>query len=78
MITAALIKTSGKTVRMLGGAIAGAVYSMVIFLPQLNFFITVFGKLLASAVIILISFGFRRAVVFIKSLACFYFSNMVF
>lgn len=78
MITKTLTKSTAKTIRMLLGAFAGAVYSLVIFLPELNFFVTLAGKLAASALIVFIAAGFGRLSVFIKTLLCFYFSNMIF
>lgn len=77
-VTKLLMKDSAKTYRMLLGALAGAVYSLVIFAPDLSFLLTVFGRILISALIIFITFGFKRLVPYLKALACFYFSNMLF
>ena len=77
-VTKLLTKATVKTYRMLLGAVAGAVYSLVIFAPDLSFLLTLFGRILISVLIILITFGFKRLVPYLKSLACFYFSNMLF
>lgn len=78
MLTKALIKTTAKAYRLLLGALIGGLYSLIIFAPSLGIFSTVFGRLLISLIIVLTAFGFKRAAVFFKTAACFYFSNLIF
>lgn len=78
MLTRSLVKFTSKTGRLLVGALIGGVYSLVILAPNLNFFVSLFGKLLASILIVAVSFNCKRLIVFFKTLACFYFSNMLF
>lgn len=78
LLTKSLIKFTSKTGRLLIGALIGGVYSLVILLPDLNFFVSLFGKLLVSLLIVASSFDIKRLTVFFKTLACFYFSNMLF
>lgn len=78
MLTKSLIKTMAKTYRMLLGAFIGGLYSLIIFAPSLGVFSTVFGKLLVSFIIVPAAFGFKRLTVFLKTIVCFYFSNLIF
>lgn len=78
MLTKSLIKTTAKTYRMLLGAFIGGLYSLIIFAPSLGVFSTVFGKLLVSFIIVPAAFGFKRLTVFLKTIVCFYFSNLIF
>lgn len=78
LLTKSLIKFTSKTGRLLIGALIGGVYSLVILAPNLNFSVSLFGKLLASVLIVVASFDIKRLTVFFKTLACFYFSNMLF
>lgn len=78
MLTRALIKATAKTYRMLLGSFVGGVYSLIIFVPSLNIFATVLGRILVSFLIVFATFGFKRIVPFFKTTVCFYFSNMIF
>jgi len=78
LLTKSLIKFTSKTGRQLIGALIGGVYSLVILAPDLNFLVSLFGKLLASVLIVVASFDIKRLTVFFKTLVCFYFSNMLF
>lgn len=77
LLTKLFIKDNPKTVRMLAGAFTGGVYSLVILADELSFLITAIGKIAVSALIIFIAFGFKRVVIFAKTLGIFYFSNML-
>lgn len=77
LLTKLFIKDNPKTIRMLAGAFIGGAYSLVILADELNFLVTAIGKIVVSALIILMAFGFKRAVVFVKILGIFYFSNML-
>lgn len=78
LLTKALVKGSAKTVRMLASAFLGGLYSLIILADNLSVFVSVFGKLFVSVLIVFIAFGFRRLTVFIKAVLLFYFSNMLF
>ncbi len=77
LLTKLFIKENTKTSRLLLSSLAGGLYSLVILLDELHFLITVLGKIIISAIIILIAFGFKRADVFFRTLGIFYFSNML-
>ncbi|MCM1115544.1 MAG: sigma-E processing peptidase SpoIIGA [Clostridium sp.] len=78
LLTKQLTKTTARTYRMLIAAFVGGVYALVILAPKLHFLVTVFGKLLVSAFMVLLAFGFSRLAVYLKALAFFYFSNILF
>lgn len=78
MLTRLLTKSCPSQARMLLGGAIGGIYSLIIFFPSLNVFVTIVGKLLSSCIIVFICFGFSKLTMFIKRLVCFYFSNLVF
>lgn len=78
MLTSALVKAKSETKRFLLSAFFGALYSFVIFIPEFNMLLDFILRLVASAVIVFTAFGYKRLFVFLKTLLCFYFSNMIF
>lgn len=78
MLTAKLTKSVFKQVRMLLGALLGALYSLVIFVPSLSAFTTILGRFMVSLIIVISTFGFKRMSAFVKNVLCFYFSNLIF
>lgn len=78
MLTKSLVKAVLKTYRLLLGALIGGVYSLVIFIPDMNAAVSVVGRLLASFLIVFSAFGFGRMSAFFKAVLCFYFSNLIF
>ncbi len=77
LLTKLIVKENAKTPRLLAASFAGGAYALVILLDELNFFVTALGKIFASVIIVLIAFGFKRLLEFIKKLCVFYFSNML-
>ncbi|MCM1284527.1 MAG: sigma-E processing peptidase SpoIIGA [Acetobacter sp.] len=78
LVTKILTKCTAKNFRLLLSSFAGGLYALVILADNLSILITVLGKLTVSALLVFIAFGFKRVTVFIKNLAVFYFSNMLF
>lgn len=78
LLTRALTKCTSNQWRILAGAFLGGAYSLIILAPSLNALSTIVGRLIVSVIIVFASFGFRRLAVFVKSVLCFYFSNLVF
>ena len=78
LLTKALVKSSAKTVRLLASSCLGGLYSLIILADDLSVFVSVLGKLAASVLLVIIAFGFKRITVFVKAVALFYFSNMLF
>lgn len=77
LLTKLISKKNAKVFRLASGAFVGGAYSLVIFAQDLHFLLTAAGKVLASAVIVFIAFGFKRLTEFLKCLGVFYLANMV-
>ncbi len=77
LLTKLFNRKSVKLIRLLSASALGGAYALIILAPKLNCLLTLFGKLCASAVIVLTAFGFKKASCFVKNLAVFYFSNML-
>lgn len=78
LFTAKMAKREAKLVRILAGSAVGGAYSLVILLDELHFLVTFLGKAVAAFLIIFIAFGFKRFYIYIKAVAIFFFSNMLF
>ncbi len=64
--------------RMLLGAAVGALYSVIIFFPQLQLLNIIIFKIIASAVIILISFKYINIYSYFKIFVTYYVINAVY
>lgn len=64
--------------RKIVGSVFGAICSLVIFLPEIPFFINLLLKLVISSVIILLTFGYHNIKAFIKNISLFYFISFCF
>ncbi|BED92582.1 MAG: sigma-E processing peptidase SpoIIGA [Candidatus Paraimprobicoccus trichonymphae] len=69
------LKTNKK--RIFLGAFLGALYSLSILLPELNFFVSLIVKLIMSIIIVIVTFGFNFKNL-LKITSCFYFMNIAF
>lgn len=70
------IKT--KKIKMILGALLGAIYSLYILLPYKNIFSSMIIKFLMSVTIILVAFGVQNKKSLIKCIVCFYSINFAF
>ena len=70
------IKTS--RIKMVLGALLGAIYSLYILLPYKNMFGSMAVKFLMSVTIIIVAFGFSNKGNLIKCIVCFYSINFAF
>lgn len=77
LLTAKICKQSPKQWRLLTASALGGAYSLVILADSLRFMVTVIGKLAVSMLIVLAAFGFRRATAFLRTVAVFFFSNLL-
>ncbi len=77
LLTKLFNKREAKTYRVIAASFIGGIYSLVIIIDELNFLITIFGKILISVLIVFTAFGFNRFSLFLKNLFIFYFSNML-
>lgn len=67
-----------KRIRLIISATVGAVYSLFILLPPINFFLSLFLKLIMSITIIILAFGFLNLKLMLKATCTFYLINFLF
>lgn len=77
LLTGKLLKRDHKLVRFVIASVIGAVYALVILIDDMSFLLTIFGKIIIAFAIVFAAFGFRTARNYLKSVALFFFSNMV-
>ena len=70
------IKTS--SLRLFLGALAGAVYIVFVFLPDMKIYTSVLAKIILSFIIIAIAFKIGKIATFFKTLALFYITTFLF
>lgn len=73
-----LMKTQAKRLRLFFGAVIGAAASLVIFLPEMNFFVGLAFKLTTALLIVYISFGLKNFKRFMKLFFAFIAANFIF
>ena len=78
LITQKLAKENSKLVRLVLASFAGAAYSLVILFDELDFAVSLLGKLAAACLIVLIAFRRSGLKCFAKNTAIFFFVNFVF
>lgn len=77
-ITGYFSKYQGSNVKLLFGAIIGALYSFIIFFPALHFLLTFSMKLVISMLIIIVAFTPQTFKSFFKYISIFYLVSFVF
>lgn len=78
LFTSLMLKGKSNTIRFLLASALGGLYALVILIDDLSFLLTFLGKIIVSFIIVFIAFGFKRLLVYLKSVIVFYFSNMLF
>lgn len=78
LITQKIAKENSKLVRIVIASFAGAAYSLVILFDELDFSVSLAGKLAAACLIVLIAFKRSSVKCFIKDTAIFFFVNFIF
>ena len=73
-----LYSFSLNRLRIIAGAVLGGIFSLLILLPEINFYINLIIKLFISLVVVLISFKVYSILNFVKLVASFYLVNFVF
>ncbi|MDR0287265.1 MAG: sigma-E processing peptidase SpoIIGA [Clostridiales bacterium] len=78
-VTAKFAKKPIKTLRLLLGALIGAIYAVVImFLPDMQIYYTAPAKFLLSAAIVMVTYFPSKVRDFLKTLVCFYIATFIF
>ncbi len=79
LVTAKFSKNRTSSLRLLLGALTGALYlALMLLLPSLKIYTTVLSKVLLSFAMVAISFNFKTISSFMKSLALFYATTFLF
>lgn len=78
LISSKFCKRDEKIWRSVAASFVGGVYSLIILAPNLSFLASLFGKLTAACIMILIAFEFRGMKNYIKEVAVFFFVNLLF
>lgn len=78
LATAKISKTTPHRIRLLLSSVAGALFSLIIFLPEINFLLLSLVKIIFSAVIVTLAFGYKNLLTFAKKIALFYCANFIF
>ena len=78
MVTAKFSRSRTTNLRLLLGSVLGAAYLVVmILLPDMKVYTTVFSKLLLSVAMVAVTFHLSRLTVFFRTLAMFYASTFL-
>lgn len=67
-----------RRIRILGGAVLGSVFSLMIFLPDLNFWITWLLKLMLGGLLVFVTFGIQPLRIYCKNTLIFFAVNFLF
>ena len=78
LTTSKFLNLKLKLSRLILGEILGAIYSLYIFIPEPNLFISILIKLFMSIIMVAVSFEFRTIQQFLKIIVCFYAVNFAF
>ncbi|MCO7126302.1 sigma-E processing peptidase SpoIIGA [Sporolactobacillus shoreicorticis] len=73
-LTALMLKRQTSRLRLWSGAVIASAIVLMLFTPAAFIVDQPLGKLLYSALIILVAFGFHRVSIFLQNLAAFYFT----
>ncbi|NLY42430.1 MAG: sigma-E processing peptidase SpoIIGA [Clostridiaceae bacterium] len=76
--TSKISKKRASTMRILAGAVLGAVYAVVMFFPAFKIYYTFIAKILFSMVLIAVTFNIEKAREFVKVLTIFYVVSFTF
>ena len=76
--SAVLLKQNAKKLRLILASILGSLSSLFIFLPTLPPVFMVLVKLMIGFCLVLIAFGYKTKIVFIKNVLLFFAENLIF
>lgn len=78
LTTSKFLNLKLKLSRLILGEILGAIYSLYIFIPEPNLFVSVLVKLFMSIIMVAAAFEFNKIKQFLKIIVCFYAVNFAF
>ena len=77
-LTKKFLHINSKEFRTILGSVAGALFSLTIFLPNVNTFLSLLIKIICSITMCLIAFGYSNIKLFIKNIASVFLFTIVF
>ena len=78
LTTSKFLNLKLKLSRFILGEILGSIYSLYIFIPEPNLFVSVLVKLFMSITMVAAAFEFNKIKQFLKIIVCFYAVNFAF
>ncbi|HEX3037578.1 MAG TPA: sigma-E processing peptidase SpoIIGA [Oscillospiraceae bacterium] len=72
------LRVTYKRLRLIAASTLGALYSLIILLPQMNPWLSLFVKLVMSVTIVLLAFKRTSIKMFLRELVCFYLTSFAF
>jgi len=79
LVTSKFSKNKAASLRLFLSSLLGTVYLvLMLILPDMKIYTTVFSKLLLSIAMVAVAFSFRKITVFLKTLAMFYAATFLF
>ena len=78
LTTSKFLNLKLKLSRFILGEILGSIYSLYIFIPEPNLFVSVLVKLFMSIIMVAAAFEFNKIKQFLKIIVCFYAVNFAF
>ncbi len=73
-----LLKVNIKKKRLIAGALLGSAFSLLILLPSLNVFLNLIVKIASGLILVLVTFGYKKKQLFIKTFLIFFTENLIF
>lgn len=79
LVTAKFSKNKTSNLRLLLGALIGALYlAVMLLLPSMKIYTTILSKFLLSIAMVAVTFNFNRITIFLKTLVLFYAATFLF
>lgn len=78
LATAKITKQKTSAIRIALGSLAGALYAVCMFFPQVKMLYTVAAKIVVSFILVSITFTIRRFRLFFKTVFIFYITSFIF
>lgn len=71
-VTRKIICIRSSKIMLFVGAAVGGIYASLVFMPQLHFFYTIYGKFLFSILLVGLTYGIKRIKEYLKAIGVFY------
>ncbi len=78
LATELFTKEKAKRLRLFSGALAGGLYSLIVFLPEMGIILNILSRVAAGSIITYLTFGFKTLKRFLKLFATFVLLTFLF